>query len=509
MTARLLLLGAVLLPIPAWAEICAPAEEVLPADRYLRALSLDLRGRLPEPEELAEVEVEGEVPEALLDRWLATEDFAQQVVRRHRALLWNNISGTRLISNNAFLGRVGLLHWRRNLATLYRGDLVPCLDEPAQFDADGRVVPTVVADGVRLEGYVEVSPYWAPEQVIRLCGFDAQVDRMSPDGTDCSTLDAYRDAGCGCGPDLRWCALGANHRQVNDSMAEALDRLVFEVVHADAPYVDLFRSRTAYVNGTLAFFWRHHTGLPRMIFEPVPLEVESLPDLEFTERDTWVKVELPPEHAGILTRPGYLLRFQTNRARANRFYDAFLCQPFQPPAGGLPTSESEGARDPDLQQRAGCKYCHALLEPSAAHWGRWTESGVGFLDPADFPQTREDCELCARRGLQCSRECRNFYVTRAFSEEEERFLGSLQAYSFRREDHLRNIEVGPRLLAMTGVADGRVPRCVARRALEWLVDGAVEDAWVGSLARDFVANDYSYRGLVRSIVTDPRYRRVR
>ena len=48
--------------------------------------------------------------------------------------------------------------------------------------------------------------------------------------------------------------------------------------------------------------------------------------------------------------------------------------------------------NPDLQQRSGCAYCHALLEPSAAHWGRWTEQGVGYLSAASFPPTREDCE---------------------------------------------------------------------------------------------------------------------
>ena len=27
---------------------------------------------------------------------------------------------------------------------------------------------------------------------------------------------------------------------------------------------------------------------------------------------------------------------ESNRGRANRFYNAFLCQPFQPPDGGIP-----------------------------------------------------------------------------------------------------------------------------------------------------------------------------
>ena len=68
-------------------------------------------------------------------------------------------------------------------------------------------------------------------------------------------------------------------------------------------------------------------------------------DLRFDESDRWVEIELPEQHAGILTSPAYLLRFQTNRARASRFADAFLCEPFTPPAGGLPAStEADFAR---------------------------------------------------------------------------------------------------------------------------------------------------------------------
>ena len=49
-------------------------------------------------------------------------------------------------------------------------------------------------------------------------------------------------------------------------------------------------------------------------------------------------VEAGPAHAGVLTSPAYLLRFQTHRARANRFHVSFLCQPFVAPDGGLPAT---------------------------------------------------------------------------------------------------------------------------------------------------------------------------
>ncbi len=44
------------------------------------------------------------VPEWLIDRWLEEDEFAQQVVRRHRSYLWNNVSNVRLINRRSELG---------------------------------------------------------------------------------------------------------------------------------------------------------------------------------------------------------------------------------------------------------------------------------------------------------------------------------------------------------------------------------------------------------------------
>ena len=151
-------------------------------------------------------------------------------------------------------------------------------------------------------------------------------------------------------------------------MGEAVNQLLYTLIREDAPYTDLFESRRAFINGPLSFFYRKQTGVPRgFSFEPLPFDMNTMPELAFTDVDNWVEVELPAAHAGVLTRPAYLMRFQTNRARSARFHDAFLCSPFQPPDGGIPVGDEAGALNPDLQSRAGCKYCHALLEPSAAY----------------------------------------------------------------------------------------------------------------------------------------------
>jgi hypothetical protein len=312
---------------------------------------------------------------------------------------------------------------------------------------------------------------------------------------------------------MQWCRTYYDYSTTQQGFAKDVELRIAKILRDDLPYTEMFTSRRAYVNGPMVHFYRHQSEMPgNATAEPVPLEKDFLPDIAFTETERFEEIELPDQHAGVLTSPAYLLRFQTNRARAAHFYDSFLCQPLQPPPGGLPISDPDKRPEPDLQKRDGCKYCHALLEPTGAYWGRWTERGAGFLDPETYPTTRTDCEICARNGYGCSRDCSLYYVTRAFTSEEDRFLGSLNAYLFRREDHMQHIDAGPKLLVLSAIVDDRFPTCVARRAAERLFGRAVEpdeEAWLTGIAHRFVSGGYHYRELVKSIVTSPSYRRVR
>src|SRR4051812_2703865 len=64
---------------------------VLDATRYLRQLSLDLRGRPPTMEELAEVERAGDVTPEILDAMLRSDDLVARAREWHRALLWPSL----------------------------------------------------------------------------------------------------------------------------------------------------------------------------------------------------------------------------------------------------------------------------------------------------------------------------------------------------------------------------------------------------------------------------------
>lgn len=504
---------ATLPALPNEGLVCAPDEPVMEELELLRAWSIQLRGVPPTVAEYEAVETGETSADATLDLWLDSPAFAQQSVRFHRNHFWPNITNVNLFSASFSLRREGgiLLYWRRQTGPIYRGDFVTCLDQPAEFDGDA-IVTWEQPDGTHREGYVLIHPYWAPETTIKVCAFDAQERDYGLSGVFCGSRSATSDGTCGCGPELRYCRYGNSGLGATRAMGTDLDLRVRAVIEADEPYTELFTSQRAFVNGPMVHYLRYQTGVYAGIrFDPPAIDVDTLPDLTHAQEDTWVEITAPAQHAGILTSPAYLIRFQTNRARANRFFDAFLCQPFQAPDSGLPLGE-ETAPHPDLQQRDGCKYCHALLEPAAAHWGRWAQGGTGYLDPEVYPRMRDDCSTCATYGVNCSADCNRFYLTKPLTLAEGEYLGELTSYVFRRPDHEINVEAGPELLVSKAVADGRLPTCVSRRTSEWLLGRQLEEReahWLDAMAAEFVASGLRFKDLVRAIVTSETYRRVR
>ena len=501
------------------AELVCPVDTPV-QDRVarLRALSLDVRGVPPALDELAafdglDADAGDALEDALLDEWLASDEFAARVVRRHRSLLWPNLSLVEFATRTVAVDGRGIVSRNDNNAQeVYRGLRgAVCLDEPATFDTQGAITTRFV-DGANREGWVMVRPFWDPQTPVKVCAFDAQDALVADDGTDCASDAGNGRRSCGCGPDLQWCLRGSDQATVRNAMLEDLDRRIAANIERDESYLDLLTGRRAYANGPLAHFWRHLTQIPRFVkMTPSAVDVDQIPsDLTFSATDDWREVRLDETHSGILTSPAYLLRFQTDRARANRFYNAFLCQPFQPPAGGIQIIPS--ATDPDLQERGGCKYCHAVLEPAAAHWGRFTEYGGGILTSALYPAVRDDCRRCALNGTGCSDDCNRYYVTRAQTEEERVWLGTFRPYVFRHPEHVRNVEAGPRLLVLSSVVDGRLQRCVARSTAEWLLGRPLADsesAVVEDLVTGFEDDGFRYRSLVKKIVKSDLYRRVR
>ena len=162
---------------------CPQVVDELSGPELLRSLSLDLRGVVPSAEEYAELEGD-QVPEEVLRAYLESPEFAQQVVRHHRDLLWPNVSDIRLISNRQRLKLKEDRWYRYLVAPHYRGAAIDCGDFEAEWDQDGELI-TIPGpeDGSVQEGWVWVEPYWDPENPIKVCAFGAQETDLSPLGT--------------------------------------------------------------------------------------------------------------------------------------------------------------------------------------------------------------------------------------------------------------------------------------------------------------------------------------
>lgn len=498
-------------------DACRPEIAEMDKYSYLRALSLDLRGVVPTMEEYESLEGVDDVPEALINEWLASDEHAARVARHHRTQLWPNITNVRIIHfqrNISERDRDADLWWRDGVSSQLRGGRVGCLDEPASYDGDGNLIFQETPDGVRREGYEMVRPYWDPSVELKVCALDAQTQELSTmTGRPCSSRETNADSGCGCGPNLRWCSTSAVVNRVTRAMADDVERRIMANVQNGEPYQELFTGRRAFVNGPLSFFWKNLAYVyDRVPLVPEAVDVDLLPEIEFTAEDEWQEIELPASHSGILTSPLFLLRFQTNRARASRFFDRFLCRPFQPPPGGIPLDDEVAALQPDVQQRPGCNYCHAILEPAAAHWGRWTQQGGGFLSTDLFPAFDPSCADCGRGAEACSETCSLHYITRAVSPEEEEYLGMLRGFQFLRREHEGFVDDGPSRLVREGLVDGSLTSCTSVRAVEWLLarePSPQEADWMDSITTRFVGTGLAYPELVRSIVTSDTYRRVR
>jgi hypothetical protein len=119
---------------------------------------------------------------------------------------------------------------------------------------------------------------------------------------------------------------------------------------------------------------------------------------------------------------------------------------------------------------------------------------------------------CAQTGQACSTDCRRNYVTKVFDVAEQDYLGLLNAYYFRRPEHEAAVDEGPGLLAATAIVDNRLPACVARRAAQWLLGRELHDEeadLADALTQVFIRSGYSYRELVKAVVSSVEYRRVR
>lgn len=572
--------------------LCTEANEINKELQYLRRLSIDLRGQMPEVSDYEEVIEEGRVSEAMILEMMEGEPFRHQIRKYHRDLLTADLSSQRFTARflRSFTGQnlwtvnnSGIRQRLRGFRNSAIGQGV-CANQEVTLDnpvvrehvgEDGKTYP--------LDGWVRVKPWWDRTTSIKVCAFDALEDRtIHPrqaqaylyykDGTvsaenayggmgaanrevDCtindSPLEGFR-RGCGCGPGLAWCSSDVGERGFREAVVEQMFEFIDQIVREERPYRQLLTSRTMPINGPL-LHWKDHLSFKggtlllsdRDHGQIVP---EHL-DLATDDWDTWANVELDERHAGLLTSYFYLLKWQTNRGRANAFYNMFMCKSFAPPTEGLPASDDPSVNEINLTHRKGCDTCHRALEPMASYWGHWAEGGYLPLGDAEnevnllyktlppvYEKCRERREGCEEReAWRCIPNgydrtlCRFFYQVDALQGAEgDGYSGYLASYLFADVDPLAasnertcdvtqpgcgytdNMRLGPVDFANKIIESGEFAQCSVRRLWGHFLGRDMTLAERGEvmpvLSDDFIESDYQLKQLILKLVQRPEYR---
>ena len=538
-------------------EVCEDVSQPLGGQRLLRRISLDLRDRVPSRAEIEAQRGATDVEATTVDRFLSSNEFLDVMERYHASLLWPNIDEIELLPETHILIPIPLTEGNPPVyASPLRSVFVrvvgsgalyyPCKDEPAEHDAEGNLIFEPVMQGNELvayqEGWVEVAPYWAPDTTVRVCALDARAndrgvacpgpadryptletfcagfEQIDPlvEGrgfrgsmVDCTSRFALLAPECGCGPGLQNCQTPEVLATVRQSLLDQELRIVTTALAENRPYSDVLLMKSVEFNGPIAHFMRFQSRLSfdtQGDFDPTA----PAPDLAYPQIDTWRRVERTVRHAGVLTTPGYLLRHQSDRQRAHRFYNAFECSSFIP-NGPLPPPSDPCSQHEDLTQRCGCDACHIRLEPMAAHWGRFTEYGFQPLDETDYP-TNGTASRCAppvadhETFLTCLRQYELDPVG-----EEQAYAGLLNAYVFRTVEERQNIEQGPAKLVQESIDAGRFSSCTVHRMWEHFMRREPTRDKVAAVLPELITSleesHYDLKSLVKTIVLHPAYGR--
>ena len=537
----------------------AKCELARPVDgqRLLRRLSLDLKNVTPTYQEQVDQRASSEVSTAKLDEYLASADFTQTMRKYHEGLLWPNLDASDVdpLQNKLFPidldpgAGTDIVYFSVLRALFLRSvtqQFPPCRNAPLEFNADGsiKMYPLVVNNQTvaMQEGWVMVEPYWAPGTQVKVCGLDAQAGatgrmcqpsvvaqspymaqtcgqfsgyatavglQLTNAPVSCDTSFGFLSAECGCGPNLRLCSTAETAATLRQSLIDQQMRVVEDVVSKNLPYTDVLLRKTVPMNGPIAHYLTYQSRLSFDVFgeadpsNPVPA------GLTYLQKDTWVDVERAGRHSGILTTPGYLLKYQSNRGRAHRYYNAFECSSFIP-AGPLPSPQEACSKNDDLTKRCGCSACHVALEPMAGHWGRFAEYGLTPLSEFRYPKTAGS--VCTNfQSLDQLFRCFRFYNVQP-TPQEEPYRNLLRPYVFRTPEEVAKLEAGPAALAQASIDSGKFASCTVRKMWGYYMRREPtpdeEATVVPKLAADFKASNYKLKDLIKAVVTQPAYRRM-
>lgn len=184
-----------------------------------------------------------------------------------------------------------------------------------------------------------------------------------------------------CGPMLEKC--GLNDAAGSDIYMEEVNRelsmeagwLISRTVADDKPFKTILTTNDTIMTGTLGYFYGKGRG-KRLLGNFVGGKIADIDKPLFKSPNILDKnhywVNRGNNNAGVLTTPVFHSVTNGRRSKANRAYETFLCRKFVVPDGANPDPADS---NPDLTKRTYCAYCHRSLEPMAAFFNRFPDTG--------------------------------------------------------------------------------------------------------------------------------------
>ncbi|MEM9187526.1 MAG: hypothetical protein AAGF12_00020 [Myxococcota bacterium] len=517
--------------------------ETLSATRLLRRLQLTLTGRAPTRAEYESIvglpeQAQYDAVWQQADEWMASSEFEGEVHRWAREYL-NLGSYPR---GNGCCG----VYYIGHASTIRR-----CADGTRHAGALTLSGETSLCDDGGASAS-NVEPWWEPGGRERVLGTAGNQARTNAAGEDCGILreengqnNEPTHAGCGCGPNLIYCARGGHGqnpsnqfngiaevsqydpRAIRRSAFEEPARLLAHIVLNDRPFSDLVAGNYTVVNRGLHFqyvrharqdsgtrslddtdWWRRFDDPTSWLETPFSELNPRLLDARDTRFDPATDAGEPAgiPSAGVFSTLVGNSYYDRERVRAARWLETFACRDFFPPPEGIEFNEYE--RDPATEGE--CQHCHQVIDPAAIyfkrtfHWGGLV-AGIGSHRIETLRENRFE-RLFIRR------------VELTF--EPDTLLTPVSAEVIARDENARFVDFLPEGTRFLGVASdgtigplgfakhlvqgGEFDRCAVRRIHErfggWNPTPGAEEGYIRELVEHFTSHDRSVRSLIAHIL---------
>jgi hypothetical protein len=278
-----------------------------------------------------------------------------------------------------------------------------------------------------------------------------------------------------------------DHFWVNYSIAREPLNLINYVIKNDKPYTDVLTAEYAVVNPYLAAAY----GITGVQFK----DAKDRNELVEAKVTTGKGIEIP--HAGVLSTPAFLNRWQTtetnrNRGRARRLFLFFLATDVLKLAERPVDATKVTAQDNPTLNATSCTVCHKLIDPVAGGFRGYDVEDYEHFDP--MAKWHDDMFEPGFGSYDMDPE----YYDKALA-----WLGPKMAYDPRFAiGTVQTVYKGLTGKEPLGYPRDNESELFAARAEGW----QAQDTFFRETAEAFKKSNYNFKTIVKAVIKSPYYR---